>query len=64
VRSEVPVKAIEADTQAGEKLGVEATPTLFIDGRYINGDVPRAQLVSVIEDELKLKGERKLTASR
>jgi protein-disulfide isomerase len=64
VRSNVPVKAINADEQAGENLGVEATPTLFIDGRYINGDVPREQLVSVIEDELKIKAGRKLTASR
>jgi protein-disulfide isomerase len=64
VRSEVPVKAIDADQQAGEDLGVEATPTLFIDGRYINGDIPREQLVSVIEDELKIKAGRKMTASR
>lgn len=64
VRSPVPAKVINADLQAGESLGVEATPTLFIDGRYINGDVPRKQLVSVIEDELKIKAERKVTASR
>lgn len=64
VRSEVPVKAINADLQAGEDLGVEATPTLFIDGRYINGDVPRKQLVSVIEEELKTKAGQRVTASR
>lgn len=64
VRGKDAIKAINADVQAGEKLGVEATPTLFIDGRYINGDVPRSQLVSVIEDELKIKAGRKLTASR
>ena len=64
VRSEAPDKAIDADQQAGEDLDVEATPTLFIDGRYINGDVPREQLVSIIEDELKIKARGKLTASR
>ncbi|HUA26531.1 MAG TPA: thioredoxin domain-containing protein [Steroidobacteraceae bacterium] len=64
VRSEVPVKTIDADEQAGENLGVEGTPTLFIDGRYITGDVPREQLVSVIQDELSIKAGRKLTASR
>jgi protein-disulfide isomerase len=64
VRSEATMKAIRADTQAGDDLGVEATPTLFIDGRYINGDVPRKQLIAVIEDELKIQAGRKLTASR
>ena len=64
VRSQGPIEAINADMQAGENLGVEATPTLFINGRYVNGDVPRSQLVSVIEDELKIKSGRKLTASR
>jgi protein-disulfide isomerase len=64
VRSDVPMKIINADVEAGENLGVEATPTLFIDGRYINGDVPRSQLVSVIEDELKTKAGQKVTASR
>jgi protein-disulfide isomerase len=64
VRSEAPLEVIHADEQDGESLGVEATPTLFIDGRYINGDVPRNQLVSVIEDELKIKAGQKMTASR
>lgn len=64
VRSDIPMKVIEADVQAGENLGVEVTPTLFVDGRYINGDVPREQLVSVIEDELKTKAGQKVTASR
>lgn len=64
VRSEVTAKSINADLQAGENLGVESTPTLFVDGRYINGDVPREQLVSVIEEELKAKGGQKLAALR
>ncbi len=64
VRGQVPAKLIDADVKAGENLGVEATPTLFVNGRYINGDVPREQLVSVIEDELKIKAAQKMTASR
>lgn len=64
VRSKATTDAIHADMQAGNDLGVEGTPTLFVDGRYINGDVPREQLVSVIQDELKIKAEQKMTAAR
>ena len=64
VRSPAPVKLINADIQAGDDLAVEGTPTLFINGRYINGAVPREQLVSVIQDELKNKAGQKMTASR
>jgi predicted DsbA family dithiol-disulfide isomerase len=64
VHSGAPVKEIDADMNSGESLGVESTPTLFIDGRYINGDVPREQLVSVINEELKIKARQKLTAAK
>jgi|SRR5579883_1416846 len=56
---------INADIQAGDQLAVEGTPTLFIDGRYLNGTVPREQLVSIIQGELKRRAARlSATASR
>lgn len=64
VRSQVPNQAIHADMKAGDQLDVEGTPTLFIDGRYLNGAVPRQQLVSIIQDELKRQAGRGVTASR
>lgn len=64
VRSQAPNEVIHADMQAGEDLDVEATPTLFIDGRYVNGVVSRQQLVSMIQEELKEHAERGTIASR
>ena len=63
VRSQAPNKVIRGDMQAGDELDVEGTPTLFVDGRYLNGAVPREQLVSVIQDELKRRASRGVTAS-
>lgn len=44
--------AVAADLKAGEKAGVNGTPTLFINGRFINGAVPYETLVTVIDEEL------------
>ncbi len=63
VRSQAPNQVIHVDMQAGDDLDVEGTPTLFIDGRYLNGAVPREQLVSVIQDELKRRARHSVTAS-
>lgn len=64
VRSETPNKIIHDDVQAGNDLAVDGTPTLFIDGRYLNGAVSRQTLVSVIQDELKRHATQSVTASR
>ncbi|MDE2450940.1 MAG: DsbA family protein [Gammaproteobacteria bacterium] len=64
VRSGAADVTINADIQAGDELGVEGTPTLFIDGRYLNGTVPREQLVSIIQDELERHTRQGVTASR
>lgn len=64
VRSQAPNAVIHADMQAADELDVEGTPALFIDGRYLNGAVPREQLVSVIQDELKRRASGSVTASR
>ena len=64
VRSGAADATINADIQAGNGLAVEGTPTLYIDGRYLNGSVPREQLVSVIQDELKRHAQQGVTAAR
>lgn len=57
-------KAINVDLRAGEELGVRATPTLFVNGRLIEGGVPEEQVVALIEDELKHVPESTRTAAR
>jgi protein-disulfide isomerase len=43
---------IKADIEAGQALGVNSTPTLFINGRLLKGALPVQEIVKVIEDEL------------
>ncbi len=50
------VAVIEADKKAGSEAGVNGTPAMFINGRFISGAVPIEQLTSVIDDELRRKG--------
>ncbi|MFN7683920.1 MAG: thioredoxin domain-containing protein [Oligoflexia bacterium] len=45
-------KAVEADMQYGEKVGVRSTPTFFVNGQIINGAVPLEQFAEVIDEEL------------
>jgi protein-disulfide isomerase len=47
---------VAADMSEGMKAGVTGTPALFINGRFINGAVPFAELQRVIDDELARKG--------
>ncbi len=44
------------DLKAGSEAGVSGTPALFINGRFISGAVPYADLAKVIDDELQRKG--------
>jgi len=44
---------IRADQAAADALGVLATPTLFINGRFVQGGVAEDKLVELIDDELK-----------
>ncbi|HSS47786.1 MAG TPA: thioredoxin domain-containing protein [Thermoanaerobaculia bacterium] len=48
--------AIQADVKAGSAAGVNGTPAMFINGRFINGAVPLENVTSVIDDELRRKG--------
>jgi protein-disulfide isomerase len=44
--------AIEQDVAEGKKLGVDGTPSFYIDGRPLVGAVPYENFQQVIEDEL------------
>jgi protein-disulfide isomerase len=48
--------AVQSDVKAGSKAGVNGTPAMFINGRFINGAVSADDLSKVIDDELKRKG--------
>jgi protein-disulfide isomerase len=52
------MSVVQADMQALQKFGVGATPSFFINGRFIAGAVPIDQFVTVIDEELKKANER------
>ena len=53
---------IAADQKAGQEVGVNGTPAMFINGRFISGAVPLENITSVIDDELRRAGSK--TASK
>ncbi|HEY2290231.1 MAG TPA: thioredoxin domain-containing protein [Thermoanaerobaculia bacterium] len=55
-------EAIQADIKAGSAAGVNGTPAMFINGRFINGAVPIDNITTVIDDELRRAGSK--TASK
>jgi protein-disulfide isomerase len=44
--------AVKADMELGSKLGINSTPTLYVNGRPVIGAQPYDYFVSVIEEEL------------
>lgn len=46
---------IGQDMAYGEKIGVESTPTFFVNGRVVKGAVDFAQFAEIIDDELASK---------
>jgi protein-disulfide isomerase len=46
-------KSLAADAAAAQELGLDGTPSLFINGRPIVGDVPVETLEGMISDELR-----------
>ena len=48
-------QAVAREQMEGEKAGVEATPTVFIDGQKYNGGLDLDAVRPVIEGELKRK---------
>jgi len=45
--------AVKLDLETGRSYGVTGTPTLFVNGRFVNGAVPLATLTSIIDDEIE-----------
>ena len=46
------LKAVEADMEAGRKVGVKSTPTFFVNGMIVNGARPMAEFSELIDAEL------------
>jgi protein-disulfide isomerase len=49
-------RALVDSKKEGLRNGVEATPTLFIDGRMYHGDLDREMLADVLEEEVERMG--------
>jgi protein-disulfide isomerase len=49
---------VQNDMRALQPFGVGATPSFFINGRFISGAVPIDQFTTVIDEELKKANER------
>jgi protein-disulfide isomerase len=47
--------AVKADEEDGSKLGLAATPSSFINGRFVNGAEPFYQWKALIDDEMRRK---------
>lgn len=45
--------SLDADAQAAQELGLDGTPSFFINGRPLEGNVPVEKFESVISDELR-----------
>jgi protein-disulfide isomerase len=47
--------AVQADMSQGEKMGVNSTPTLYVNGRAVIGAMPFENFKSIIDEELSRK---------
>ena len=47
---------IKRSTESGNSLGIDATPTFFVNGRRLTGALPADQFAEVIDSELKPGG--------
>ena len=45
--------AVQADAHAGDAAGVQGTPTMFVNGRFIVGAATFEMLAAIIDDELR-----------
>lgn len=50
-------RAVDRDIADGEHIGVDATPTLFVDGQRYNGPVVLSALKVIVDAELKEPGK-------
>ncbi|HEV2855339.1 MAG TPA: thioredoxin domain-containing protein [Thermoanaerobaculia bacterium] len=53
---------IQADMKDGSAVGVNGTPALFINGRFLSGAQPLEAITPIIDDELRRAGQK--TASK
>ncbi len=44
---------VQQDLYAGARLGVTGTPALFVNGRFVSGAVPFANIARMVDEELK-----------
>jgi len=59
-------RAIQKEIDEGQHIGVDSTPTLFVDGQRFNGPLTVASLKPIVDNELKhpAKAPTATTASR
>jgi protein-disulfide isomerase len=57
-------RAVERDMSDGEHIGVDSTPTLFVNGQRYNGPLTAAALKPVLDGELKHPSTTGKSASR
>lgn len=50
------VSEIAADVEAGMRLGINGTPALYINGRFLSGAQPFSVIAPIIDDELDRLG--------
>ena len=50
---------IEAETKEGQAVGVNGTPTFFINGRKISGAYPFETFKKIVDEELAKKTGKK-----
>lgn len=60
LRSPDSVAAVEADLAAANRLGVQATPSFFVNGHFLEGAQPFDVFRQLIEAELAMVGPRPL----
>jgi protein-disulfide isomerase len=46
---------VQEDVRAGATAGVDGTPALFVNGRFLNGDRPYEDIAETIDEELSRK---------
>jgi predicted DsbA family dithiol-disulfide isomerase len=49
---------VQNDIRELQKFGVGATPSFFINGRFMSGAMPIENFVTIIDEELKKANER------
>lgn len=57
LRGRVHRSAVESDLALADRLGVDGTPTLFVNGRPLQGVPPGPELAAIVQEELDLARE-------